>query len=128
MSICATGVVKNILNGDNIKHVISISDLVNGIRQIIPIDNINITASYYTEGSLITYTASKIGSVYTNCILDAENNKLRVILENYTLENGLLYCNIQIAVPDTDYPDGYANYTRQICLNIYLTDANDITL
>lgn len=127
MSICTAGVVKNILNGDNIKHVISISDLVSGIRQIIPIDNINITASYYTEGSLISYTASKIGTVYTNCILDAENNKLRIILENYTLEDGLLYCNIQISVPDTDYPDGYANYTRLICLNIYLTNANEIT-
>ena len=41
MSICQNnGMLKNILNGDNIKHIISVSDIINGVRQIINIDDV----------------------------------------------------------------------------------------
>ena len=116
--------LKNILNGDNIKHIISVSDIINGIRQIINIDDVNIVASYYTDSTPVPYVASKVNGVYTNCSLDSVNNKLKVVLEGYSMENGILYCNLQISVPDPDFPDGYANYTRLIKTNICLTDAN----
>ena len=128
MAICQSGLVKYILNGDNIKHIISISDVINGIRQIINIDDVNITASYYTEATPAPYIASKINGVYTNCALDSINNKLKVVLEGYSMENGILYCNLQISVPDPDFSDGYANYTRLICTNVYLSDANQMNL
>ena len=72
----------------------------------------NISANYYTETSVIPYTASKINETFINCSLDSENNKLKVILEDYNLDNGLLYCNLQISIPDLDFPDGYANYSK----------------
>ena len=115
---------KQILNGDNIKHIITISDVINGIRQIVNIDDVNIAANYYTETSVVPYIASKIGNVFINCSLDSENNQLKVILEDYALDNGLLYCNLQISIPDPDFPDGYANYSKQILTNICLVDAN----
>ena len=125
MSICQNnGMLKNILNGDNIKHIISVSDIINGVRQIINIDDVNIVASYYTDNTPVPYVASKVNGVYTNCSLDSVNNKLKVVLEGYSMENGILYCNLQISVPDPDFPDGYANYTRLIKTNICLTDAN----
>lgn len=115
---------KKILNGDSIKHIITISDVINGIRQIVNIDDVNISASYYTETSVIPYVASKINGTFINCSLDSETNKLKVILEDYNLDNGLLYCNLQISIPDPDFPDGYANYSKQILTNICLVDAN----
>ena len=116
--------LKNILNGDNIKHIISVSDIINGVRQIISIDDVNIVASYYTDSTPVPYVASKVNGVYTNCSLDSVNNKLKVVLEGYSMGNGILYCNLQISVPDPDFPDGYANYTRLIRTNVFLTDAN----
>lgn len=124
MSICQNGMFKNILNGDNIKHIISISDVIGGIKQIINIDDVNIIANYYTDNTPVPYVASKVNGSYVNCSLDSINNKLKVVLEDYSMENGLLYCNLQISVPDPDFPDGYANYTRLIRTNICLTDAN----
>ena len=50
--------LKNILNGDNIKHIISVSDIINGVRQIINIDDVNIVASYYTDSTPVPYVAS----------------------------------------------------------------------
>lgn len=124
MNYCNNSAVKQILNGDNIKHIITISDIINGIRQIVNINDVNISANYYTETSVIPYTASKINETFINCSLDSENNKLKVILEDYNLDNGLLYCNLQISIPDLDFPDGYANYSKQIFTNICLVDAN----
>ena len=120
--------LKNILNGDNIKHIISISDVINGIRQIINIDDVNIIANYYTDNTPVPYIASKINGVYTNCSLDSINNKLKVVLEGYSIENGILYCNLQISVPDPDFPDGYNNFTKRICLKINLCDIKDIPI
>ena len=127
MSICQNnGMLKNILNGDNIKHIISISDVIGGIKQIINIDDVNIIANYYTDNTQVPYVASKVNGVYTNCSLDSVNNKLKVVLEGYSMDNGILYCNLQISVPDPDFPDGYANYTRLIRTNVFLTDANQV--
>lgn len=114
--------ISPILNGDNFKHIISFSDIINGIRTIIPIDDVNITITYSVQGSLKTYVASKNGSVYTNCILDSTNNKLKVIFENYDLDNGVLHCNMRISIPDTDYPDGYATYNRYVCVGVNLVN------
>lgn len=123
-NICA----ENIKNGDNIKHSISLKDIVNGFLQNIALDDINIVANYYTTDPLVTYTASKINGVYVNCVLDSNNNKLKFILENYNLDNGILYCNLQISVPDPDFPDGYNNFTKRICLKINLCDIKDIPI
>lgn len=114
--------ISPILNGDNFKHIISFSDIINGIRTIIPIDNVNITATYSIQDSLKTYVASKVGTVFTNCILDTVNNKLKVIFENYNLDYGVLHCNITISIPDTDYPDGYATYNRYVCVGVNLVN------
>lgn len=51
---------KTILNGDNIKHIISVSDIINGVRQIINIDDVNIVASCATDSTLVPYVASKV--------------------------------------------------------------------
>lgn len=56
--------LKNILNGDNIKHIISVSDIINGIRQIVNIDDVNIGVSYYTDGTLVPYVAIKVNGLH----------------------------------------------------------------
>lgn len=119
---------ENIKNGDNLKHCIYLKDIVNGFYQNIALDDINIVANYYTTDPFVTYTASKINGVYVNCVLDSHNNKLKFILENYNLDNGILYCNLQISVPDPDFPDGYNNFTKRICLKINLCDIKDIPI
>ena len=118
------GNITHVLNGDNFKHVISFSDIVNGQRQVVDIQNANITATYYASGSQKKYIATKIGQTLTNCILDIENKKIKVIFEGYDLDNGEIQCSVKIEIPDTDYPDGYATFTRYLQLGVSLENSD----
>ena len=114
----------HILNGDNFKHIISFNEIIDGQRFIMDISSCNIIVVYHVIGSEKTYTATKNGPTFTNCIFDDPTNKLRVFFEDYTLDNGQIYCDITIESPDSDYPDGYANYNIHLDLNVILEDYN----
>ena len=116
--------ITHILNGDNFKHIISFSDIIEGQRQIIDIQNANITVTYSTSESQKKYIASKVSQALTNCILDTENKKIKVIFEGYDLDNGQIQCSVKIEIPDTDYPDGYASFTRYLQLGIQLENSD----
>lgn len=126
MSICPNN-CNNILNGDNFKHTISISDIINGKREILSLDNISIIATYKTKGSETkTFVATKTGSDFVNCIYSSADKKLKVLFQNYDLDNGELYGTIVIKVQDSDYPTGEALYTRIISLGINLVSEADM--
>ena len=126
MSICPNN-CSNVLNGDSFKHTISISDIVNGKREILSLDNISIIATYKTKGSDVkTFVATKTGSVFVNCIYSSIDKKLKVIFQDYDLDNGELYGTIVIKVQDSDYPSGEAVYTRYVVLGINLANELDM--
>ena len=126
MSICPNNCT-NVLNGDSFKHVISISDIINGKREILSLDNISITATYKIKGiDSKSFVASKNGSIFTNCVYSSIDKKLKVLFQNYNLDNGELYGTIEIKVQDSDYPTGEALYTRIISLGINLVSEADM--
>lgn len=112
--------ISQVLNGDNFKHYITIGDIVDGAKQILDLSNIDITVTYLTLNSSKTYVASKVYDVYTNCSLDPTLKKLKVIFDNYDLDNGVVHCRITIKIADADYPDGFATFNRYICTGIEL--------
>ena len=114
--------ISQALNGDNFKHYITIGDIVDGAKQILDLSDIDITVTYFTLGSIKKYIASKVGTVYTNCSLDPTSKKLKVIFDNYDLDNGVVHCRITIKIADTDYPDGFAIFNRYTCTGIELVD------
>ena len=112
--------ISQILNGDNFKHYITIGDIVDGAKQILDLSNIDITVTYLTLNSAKTYVASKVDDVYTNCSLDPTFKKLKVVFNNYDLDNGVVHCRITIKIADADYPDGFATFNRYICTGVEL--------
>lgn len=123
MTSCNTNMSNTpLLNGDNFKHFISFSDIIDGVRTLISLENVNISIKYYTQLSEKIYLASKTNNTYVNCILDSENNRLKVIFNNYNLDNGVLLCNVEISIPDTDYPGGHATYTRYLNVGVELVN------
>ena len=112
--------ISQVLNGDNFKHYITIGDIVDGAKQILDLSNIDITVTYLTLNSAKTYVASKVDDVYTNCSLDPTLKKLKVVLGNYDLDNGVVHCRITIKIADADYPDGFATFNRYICTGVEL--------
>ena len=112
--------ISQVLNGDNFKHYITIGDIVDGAKQILDLSNIDITVTYLTLNSAKTYVASKVDDVYTNCSLDPTFKKLKVVFDNYDLDNGVVHCRITIKIADADYPDGFATFNRYICTGIEL--------
>ena len=112
--------ISQVLNGDNFKHYITIGDIVDGAKQILDLSNIDITVTYLTLNSSKTYVASKVDDVYTNCSLDPTFKKLKVIFDNYDLDNGVVHCRITIKIADADYPDGFATFNRYICTGVEL--------
>ena len=112
--------ISQVLNGDNFKHYITIGDIVDGAKQILDLSNIDITVTYLTLNSAKTYAASKVDDVYTNCSLDPTLKKLKVVLGNYDLDNGVVHCRITIKIADADYPDGFATFNRYICTGVEL--------
>ena len=126
MSICPNN-CNNILNGDNFKHTISISDIINGKREILSLDNISIIATYKTKGSDVkSFVATKTGSSFVNCVYSPTDKKLKVLFQGYDLDNGELYGTIVIKVQDSDYPSGEAVYTRYVMLGINLVGEADM--
>ena len=112
--------ISQVLNGDNFKHYITIGDIVDGAKQILDLSNIDITVTYLTLNSAKTYIASKVDDVYTNCSLDPTFKKLKVVFDNYDLDNGVVHCRITIKIADADYPDGFATFNRYICTGVEL--------
>ena len=112
--------ISQVLNGDNFKHYITIGDIVDGAKQILDLSNIDITVTYLTLNSAKTYVASKVEDVYTNCSLDPTFKKLKVVFNNYDLDNGVVHCRITIKIADADYPDGFATFNRYICTGVEL--------
>ena len=112
--------ISQVLNGDNFKHYITIGDIVDGVKQILDLTDIDITVTYLTLNSVKTYVASKVGDVYTNCSLDSTLKKLKVVFDNYNLDNGVVHCRITIKIADSDYPDGFATFNRYICTGVEL--------
>lgn len=112
--------ISQVLNGDNFKHYITIGDIVDGVKQILDLSDIDITVTYLTLNSAKTYVASKVDNVYTNCSLDSTLKKLKVVFDNYDLGNGVVHCRITIKIADTDYPDGFATFNRYICTGVEL--------
>ena len=112
--------ISQVLNGDNFKHYITIGDIVDGAKQILDLSNIDITVTYLTLNSSKTYVASKADDVYTNCSLDPTFKKLKVVFNNYDLDNGVVHCRITIKIADADYPDGFATFNRYICTGVEL--------
>ncbi len=112
--------ISQVLNGDNFKHYITIGDIVDGAKQILDLSNIDITVTYLTLNSAKTYVASKVDDVYTNCSLDPTFKKLKVVFNNYDLDNGVVHCRITIKIADADYPDGFATFNRYICTGVEL--------
>ena len=112
--------ISQVLNGDNFKHYITIGDIVDGAKQILDLSNIDITVTYLTLNSAKTYVASKVDDVYTNCSLDPTFKKLKVVFDNYDLDNGVVHCRITIKSADADYPDGFATFNRYICTGVEL--------
>ena len=112
--------ISQVLNGDNFKHYITIGDIVDGAKQILNLSNIDITVTYLTLNSAKTYVASKVDDVYTNCSLDPTFKKLKVVFDNYDLDNGVVHCRITIKIADADYPDGFATFNRYICTGVEL--------
>lgn len=112
--------ISQALNGDNFKHYITIGDIVDGAKQILDLSDIDIIVTYFTLGSIKNYVASKVGTVYTNCSLDSTFKKLKVILDNYDLDNGVVHCKITIKIADADYPDGFATFNKYICTGVEL--------
>ena len=112
--------ISQVLNGDNFKHYITIGDIVDGAKQILDLSNIDITVTYLTLNSAKTYVASKVDDVYTNCSLDPTFKKLKVVFDNYDLDNGVVHCRITIKIADVDYPDGFATFNRYICTGVEL--------
>ena len=112
--------ISQVLNGDNFKHYITIGDIVAGAKQILDLSNIGITVTYLTLNSAKTYVASKVEDVYTNCSLDPTFKKLKVVFDNYDLDNGVVHCRITIKIADADYPDGFATFNRYICTGVEL--------
>ena len=112
--------ISQVLNGDNFKHYITIGDIVDGAKQILDLSNIDITVTYLTLNSAKTYVASKVDDVYTNCSLDPTFKKLKVVFNNYDLDNGVVHCRITIKIDDADYPDGFATFNRYICTGVEL--------
>lgn len=112
--------ISQVLNGDNFKHYITIGDIVDGAKQILDLSNIDITVTYLTLNSSKTYVASKVDDVYTNCSLDPTFKKLKVVFNNYDLDNGVVHCRITIKIADADYPDGFATFNRYICTGVEL--------
>ena len=116
-----------ILNGDNFKHSISLSDVVDGKRQLIDLSNVNIVAVYYTLDSDKKFTATKTGNTCVNCVFDSVNNRLKVIFDGYNLDNGMIHCSITISIPDNDYQSGYAMYKKIACIGVSLVDESFFT-
>ena len=112
--------ISQVLNGDNFKHYITIGDIVDGAKQILDLSNIDITVTYLTLNSAKTYVASKVDDVYTNCSLYPTFKKLKVVFDNYDLDNGVVHCRITIKIADADYPDGFATFNRYICTGVEL--------
>ena len=112
--------ISQVLNGDNFKHYITIGDIVDGAKQILDLSNIDITVTYLTLNPTKTYVASKVDDVYTNCSLDPTFKKLKVVFDNYDLDNGVVHCRITIKIADADYPDGFAIFNRYICTGVEL--------
>lgn len=112
--------ISQVLNGDNFKHYITIGDIVDGVKQILDLSDIDITVTYLTLNSAKTYIASKVGTIYTNCSLDSTLKKLKVVFDNYDLDNGVVHCRITIKIADADYPDGFATFNRYICTGVEL--------
>ena len=112
--------ISQVLNGDNFKHYITIGDIVDGAKQILDLSNIDITVTYLTLNSAKTYVASKVDDVYTNCSLDPTFKKLKVVFDNYDLDNSVVHCRITIKIADADYPDGFATFNRYICTGVEL--------
>ena len=112
--------ISQVLNGDNFKHYITIGDIVDGVKQILDLSNIDIIVTYLTLNSSKTYVASKVDDVYTNCSLDPTFKKLKVVFNNYDLDNGVVHCRITIKIADADYPDGFATFNRYICTGVEL--------
>ena len=112
--------ISQVLNGDNFKHYITIGDIVDGAKQILDLSNIDITVTYLTLNSAKTYVVSKVDDVYTNCSLDSTFKKLKVVFDNYDLDNGVVHCRITIKIADADYPDGFATFNRYICTGVEL--------
>ena len=112
--------ISQVLNGDNFKHYITIGDIVDGAKQILDLSNIDITVTYLTLNSPKTYVVSKVDDVYTNCSLDSTFKKLKVVFDNYDLDNGVVHCRITIKIADADYPDGFATFNRYICTGVEL--------
>ena len=112
--------ISQVLNGDNFKHYITIGDIVDGAKQILDLSNIDITVTYLTLNSAKTYVASKVDDVYTNCSLDPTFKKLKVVFDNYDMDNGVVHCRITIKIADADYPDGFATFNRYICTGVEL--------
>ena len=112
--------ISQVLNGDNFKHYITIGDIVDGAKQILDLSNIDITVTYLTLNSAKTYVASKVDDLYTNCSLDPTFKKLKVVFDNYDLDDGVVHCRITIKIADADYPDGFATFNRYICTGVEL--------
>lgn len=125
MGYCSRDPIK-ILNGDNFKHIISFFQTINGIRQPFSIDKINIKSTYYTEGSNKNFIATKTGDVISNCILDKDNCLIKIIFENYELDNGLVLCKLDLTLSDDEYPDGEQDSTKFFDIGIDLSSQEQI--
>lgn len=104
MGYCPGNIIQ-IMNGDNIKHVITFSQIVSGIKVVYPITDIELIATYYILNKDKKYTASKIGNTNVNCISDESNQSVRVIFEGYDLDDGNIICELKVKSKDSDYTD-----------------------
>lgn len=119
---------QTILNGDDIKHCIYIMSYIDGVDQTLMIEGLDFVATYYTDTLDDTYIVSKLNGVYTNCYLSKDKSMLVILLQNYNLNDGDLYCKIEIRSPDLHCNDGFFNITKKINLGMYLSsDINDVT-
>lgn len=117
-----------ILNGDNFKHTISFVQIVNGVKSPFPLSDINMTATYSTDGGVKQFIATKTGQGVSNCILDESNQIIKVIFENYDLDNGCISCKLDFSLADEDYPDGKQNVTKVVNINVNLLDYDQFIL
>ena len=74
--------------------------------EAIDITNIDIKLVYTTR-HWEKYEVSKIGDVYTNCLLDAEDpTKLYVFFKNHGLQPGTLVREITLFIDNVNFPEG----------------------
>lgn len=87
----------------------------------------NWTATFFTRNGGVTYIASHIDGVNTNCFDD--EGKIHVVFDGHDLEPGYLKVKFEIDLPDMLYPDNVRNLVQLQMMDIMLVEgASDADL